>query len=54
MATLEEIRKDLPDWSDEVSNEWLVYLSNRADASAPLDHMQGNHLTGHLAFIPLP
>ena len=35
MVTLEEIRKDLPDWPDEVISEWLVYLSNREDTGWP-------------------
>jgi hypothetical protein len=35
MATIQEIKKDLPGWPDEVTNEWLVYLSNRDDTGWP-------------------
>jgi hypothetical protein len=35
MVELADIKKDLPEWPDELIDEWLVYLANREDWPAP-------------------
>jgi hypothetical protein len=31
MVALADIKKDLPTWPDDVIEQWLLYLADRAD-----------------------
>jgi hypothetical protein len=35
VVELADVKNDLPDWPDEVLEEWLVYLANRDDTGWP-------------------
>jgi len=53
MVVLADIKKDLPDWPDEVIEEWLVYLANRADTGWPPPDPLSGSWAGILGGRPL-
>jgi hypothetical protein len=43
MVTVAEIKKALPDWPDDVINQWLHYFANEPDCGWPPPDPLGNH-----------
>jgi hypothetical protein len=43
MVEFVDIKRDLPDWPDEVIEEWLLKLANRSDTGWPPPEPLGNH-----------
>ena len=54
MGTAENIKAELPDWPDEVIEEWLLRLANRADTGWPPPQDVNFHAWGPiLGYRPL-
>jgi hypothetical protein len=43
MVTVADIQKDLPDWPDDVIEQWLLYFANEADCGWPPPDPLGDH-----------
>jgi hypothetical protein len=43
MVTVEDVKKDLPDWPDDVVDQWLVYFANEPDGGWPPPNPLGDH-----------
>jgi hypothetical protein len=43
MISLADIKSDLPNWPDDVIDQWLLYLANREDTGWPPPDPLGNH-----------
>jgi hypothetical protein len=43
MVTVADIKKDLPDWPDDVVDQWLVYFANEPDGGWPPPNPLGDH-----------
>jgi hypothetical protein len=43
MVTVAEIKSDLPDWPDDVIEQWLHYFANEPDCGWPPPEPLGNH-----------
>jgi hypothetical protein len=48
MVTLADIKNDLPDWPDNVIQQWLVHLANRSDTGWPPPNPLGQHPWTHI------
>jgi hypothetical protein len=48
MATLADIKNDLPKWPDDVIDQWLLYLANRSDTGWPPPEPLGDHPWTHI------
>jgi hypothetical protein len=54
-VTLDQIKADLPDWPDDVIEQWLLKLANRGpDTGWPPPNPLGNHAWKHIITNPLP
>jgi hypothetical protein len=51
MVTVADIRKDLPDWPDDVIEQWLLYFANEADCGWPPPDPLGDHRWKRLAVV---
>jgi hypothetical protein len=43
MGAFADIKNDLPDWPDDVIDQWLLYLANREDTGWPPPNALGTH-----------
>ena len=43
MVSVADIQKDLPDWPEDVIEQWLHYFANEADGGWPPPEPLGNH-----------
>jgi hypothetical protein len=43
MVSIEDIQKDLPDWPEDVVEQWLHYFANEVDCRWPPPEPLGNH-----------
>ena len=48
MVSVADIKKDLPDWEDDVIEQWLHYFANEPDCGWPPPEPFGNHRWGRL------
>jgi hypothetical protein len=48
MVTLEDIKKDLSTWPDEVIDQWLIYFANENDMGWPPPDPLGKHRWGRI------
>jgi hypothetical protein len=54
MVTVADIKKDLPDWPDDVVDQWLVYFANEPDGGWPPPNPLGDHRWSRLHIVRLP
>jgi hypothetical protein len=55
MVSVADIQKDLPDWPDDVVEQWLHYFANEADCGWPPPDPVGDHRWhGLMGGKPLP
>jgi hypothetical protein len=43
MVSVADIKRDLPDWPDDLIEQWLHYFANESDCGWPLPEPLGNH-----------
>jgi hypothetical protein len=43
MVSVADIKKDLPDWPDEIIDDWLLYFANEPDGGWPPPEPLGDH-----------
>jgi hypothetical protein len=48
MASVEDIQKDLPNWPEDVIEQWLLYFANEPNCGWPPPDPLGNHRWGRL------
>ena len=48
MVSVADIQKDLPDWPEDVTEQWLHYFANEPDCGWPPPEPLGDHRWGRL------